>query len=408
MTLFQRTIAERTSLDQQEFLRLIDKYLAGKATEEETALLFGEYKRLQQETAWDEAELGSKNETEEKLLSRLMESIHQKERRVPFYQRSFFKIAAAIFLLISTAFVWLIKAKHAPQGLAETKAAVHVPAVSATTLFLEDGTAILFDKAPDGLLARSANTSFKKQGNQLIVEQLKPGTANDESTEHYNTFITAKGRQCQAVLADGSKVWLNAASSLRFPALFAATERKVDLVGEAYFEVTKSKEKPFRVYAATQLDDGKKGVLVEVLGTHFNINAYDDEAAAKTTLLEGSVKISAAEKAHASGGETAVLTPGQQAEILPAKKSIAIKSVDVDEVIAWKSNLFFFNNADIQTIMRQLSRWYDVEVVFEGSISPRTFSGKINRSLALPTVLKILEQSNIHFRTSGKRIVVGT
>lgn len=393
-------------MDQQEFLRLIDKYLEGKATDEETALLFDHYNQLQQTTTWNEDELGSKEETKARLLSRLMESIHQEERTIPFYQRSAFKMAAAIFLLLSVASVWMIAAKHSNQSIAKRESEA-LPATNAITLFLEDGTAILFDKASNGLLAQSATARYKKQGNKLIVEQVESESTKRDSIAHYSMFIVAKGHQCQAVLADGSKVWLNAASSLRFPDSFMGKSRNVDLVGEAYFEVAKNKEKPFRVYATGQPDSHKEGMLVEVLGTHFNINAYNDEATTRTTLLEGSVKISAAENNQAISGETAVLIPGQQAEILPSKNSIAIKPVDVEEAIAWKANLFLFNNADIQTIIRQLARWYDVDIVLEGSVPLRTFSGKINRSLPLPTVLKILEQSNIHFRTNGKRIVVG-
>jgi ferric-dicitrate binding protein FerR (iron transport regulator) len=227
----------------------------------------------------------------------------------------------------------------------------------------------------------------------------------------HNTVSIPKGCQYKVVLSDGSKVWLNAASSIRFPAVFSGKERRVELTGEAYFEVAKDASKPFRIYVSEGASGAQRGALVEVLGTYFNINAYSDEQVLKTTLLEGSVKVSPLHASTPTIHTSRILIPGQQAQITARSLhsgGIQVQNVDINEVMAWKNNMFNFNRADIQTIMRQIARWYDVEVVYKGAAPVRNFSGKINHSTDLSTVLKILEQSGIRFQLEGKKIIVGS
>lgn len=188
-------------------------------------------------------------------------------------------------------------------------------------------------------------------------------------------------------------MWLNAASSIHFPVVFDGDERRVEITGEVYFEVAKNKQKPFRVAV--------NGTTVEVLGTHFNINSYTDEATINTTLLEGSVKIT-------KGNNQKILIPGQQAQVDEKGGVRMVNNINTGEVVAWKDNFFSFNNTDIKKLMRQLSRWYDVEIIFKGeSDESVTFNGDISRTVNLSTVLKMLELTGeVNFSIEGKKIIV--
>jgi ferric-dicitrate binding protein FerR (iron transport regulator) len=208
----------------------------------------------------------------------------------------------------------------------------------------------------------------------------------------YNTVSTPRGGQYQLTLSDGSKVWLNASSSLRFPTAFPGTERRVEITGEAYFEVAGNESKPFVV------DIAGKGE-VEVLGTQFNINAYEDEPAIKTTLLEGKVKVS-----ESNGSQSSVLKPGQQAQL--ANGIRVMDNVDMEEIMAWKTGWFYFDRQELPAIMRQVSRWYDVDVRYEGRISKKSFSGIVGRDNDIKDVLKIMENAGIRFRIEGSSITV--
>jgi len=191
-------------------------------------------------------------------------------------------------------------------------------------------------------------------------------------------------------LSDGTIVWLNAESSLRFPVAFTGNERKVELTGEAYFEVSHNSKQPFKVMA--------NGETVEDIGTHFNINAYADEPATKTTLLEGAIKVSIA------GGAGVRPSPGQQTALINGH--FTIKAVDPEQTIAWKNDLFDFEHATIPEIMRQASRWYDVDIVYEGSLPDKKFGGTISRNVSASKFLDILKFSGVKFRIDGKKIIV--
>ena len=212
----------------------------------------------------------------------------------------------------------------------------------------------------------------------------------------YNTISTPRGGQYQLVLADGSKVWLNAASTLRFPATFSGTERKVELTGEGYFEVAKNATMPFKVGL-------ENGVEVEVLGTHFNVMSYSDEEQVKTTLVEGKVKV-------LNGENNVMLRPNQQAKFTKSNKSLVVdKDADVNKAIAWKNGLFDFDNDAITDIMRQLARWYDVEIQYSGNIVAQFYTGSIRRQVNISQVLFMLEQAGgVQFKIEGKKIIVKT
>jgi transmembrane sensor len=241
----------------------------------------------------------------------------------------------------------------------------------------------------NGTLLQKGATKITKQGGLLIYND--SGSTNQDAPIVYNTLSTPRGGQYQVVLSDGSKVWLNAASSLHFPTSFTGNQRVVELTGEAYFEVTKNKKKPFFVKVGD--------MQVKVLGTHFNINAYSDESSIKTSLLEGSVKI-------AKGKVTGLLNPGEQAVLDNQNDKVEIKKVNMDEVMAWKNGIFQFDGADLTTIMRDISRWYNVEIVYDGEEPMRRFEGKISRTAQLSDVLKILALSNVKFIVVGNKIIV--
>jgi transmembrane sensor len=302
-------------------------------------------------------------------------------------------VAACIILFISSIAYWLFltPATHkliATANVTDVKQAPIRPGGNHAILTTADGRTIVLDSIENGNIV-NGNSKIKKHGAMLVFGALK--TLKEGSVVTYNTLSTPRGGQYQLVLPDGSKVWLNASSSIHFPTAFVGKERNVELTGEAYFEIAKNKEKPFHVNV--------NGMQVEVLGTHFNVNAYEDEGAIKTSLLEGSVKIK-------RGAVSGLLKPGQQGVLKKNSNNLEIKSADMNEVIAWKNGLFQFDGADIKTIMREIGRWYDVEIEYAGTVPDRRFEGKISRDAQLSDVLKILELSNMKFSVQGKRIVV--
>jgi transmembrane sensor len=252
------------------------------------------------------------------------------------------------------------------------------PGGNKAVLTLADGSTVALDTA--GNLLQQGNTTIRRQ----------PGIIQYEAkTNHqplsFNTLSTPRGGQYQIMLADGSKVWLNAASRLKYPTAFTGKERRVELEGQAYFEIAKNASQPFIVHVNT--------ADIRVLGTSFDVMAYPDEKTTNTTLLEGAVKV--ADK---------VLQPGQQAAV--SGPNISIREVNTDDVIAWKNGYFSFRDADLPAIMRQLSRWYDVTISYQGAIPQGTFSGEIGRTLSLEQALKILEQTRVHFKIEGRQIVI--
>lgn len=304
--------------------------------------------------------------------------------------------AAAVLVLALGIVIYLFSQKGQEARRIVVKPELPVkndalPGGNKAVLTLADGQRIVLDEARNGELIRQGEALVIKLDGLLTYDK-----TGDKGEVLYHTVNTPAGGQYQLILADGSKVWLNSESSLRFPTSFPGTERKVELKGEGYFEVAKHASQPFTV--SVKDPTGKEGAAVKVLGTHFNINAYDDEAAIKTTLLEGLVKLEST-----SGSK--VLKPNQQGQVSSAGVVVA-KDVDIEQVVAWKNGLFNFNNSDLQMVMRQISRWYGVEVVYEGQPEQREFGGEIHRDMNLSQVLKLLETNDVHFRIEGKKLIV--
>ncbi|MDB5199217.1 MAG: anti-FecI sigma factor, FecR [Chitinophagaceae bacterium] len=314
---------------------------------------------------------------------------HAPEQKAKIIFTNWYRVAAAavVVLLLSIGSYFYFNNKKEKQ-IAKTetqknKNDVAAPQSNKAVLTLSDGSTIVLDSAANGTLTQQGNVKVVKTVDGQIVYK------GDATEVRYNTLTVPKGsKPVQLQLADGSNVWLNVASSITYPTAFTGNERKVQITGEGYFEVAHNASMPFVVE--------KNDVSVQVLGTHFNVNSYDDENEIKITLLEGSVKVS-------KGNKTSLIKPGQQAQVA---SEIKIVSADVDEVIGWKNGLFSFSNADLQAVLRQLSRWYDVEISYRGTIPKRVFKGEIQRDLNLSETLNILEKNNVHFTIEGKKIVV--
>lgn len=276
-----------------------------------------------------------------------------------------------------------VKPGDAPMGMREV-----LPGGNKAVLTLSDGSTIDLGAADIGKLATQGTAEvLKREDGQL--DYMHAGQSMTSMV--YNTLQTPRGGQYQITLSDGSKVWLNAASSMHYPVTFSKNERRVEISGEAYFEIAKDPSRPF-IVRINQME-------VQVLGTHFNINAYQDEASIRTTLLEGSVKI------H-TPGEVKEMSPGQQAAFRSGMKLMISNDVNLDETVAWKDGHFQFENSDIQSVMRQLSRWYDMDVRYDGQVK-KHFIGGISRQVNLSKVLSMLEQTGeVSFQIDGKTIIV--
>jgi len=315
-------------------------------------------------------------------------------RRIPFLKRYRWAAAAILILLAGGIYLWQAPAKKPAVAVVQNDVA---PGGNKATLTLAGGRRIILDSAANGSIAQQGNVNIVKLNNGQLVYNLH-GKAGEI---WMNTMTTPVGGQYQLTLPDGTKVWLNAASSITYPSAFTGAERKVSINGEVYFEVAKDKAKPFKVNVNDESE-------IEVLGTGFNVNAYADETAARTTLLEGSVKISG----HAGGRlEQVVIKPGQQAVAqhpgfkMPQQISV-VGDTDVEQAVAWKNGRFNFNGADLHTVMRQLSRWYGITVRYEGNVPDEIFQGELTRDLNLSQVLRILGKMEIKFRIEGKTLVV--
>jgi hypothetical protein len=259
------------------------------------------------------------------------------------------------------------------------------PGTNGAVLTLDGGQKIVLDSVGNRTLAVQSGTRLTNRNGQIIYE----GKTSDETT--FNTLSTSKGKQYQLVLSDGSRVWLNAASSIRYPVAFSGNTRTVEITGEAYFEIAHDPHRPFTLSA--------NGVKVNVLGTSFDINAYSDEPAVRTSLLEGAVQVSTGKMAR-------TLQPGQQAKTDKEGQTQVSSGINTDEIIGWKEGYFAFDNTDLATVMREIARWYDVDIVYKGPVPERRFGGEISRNSNASKVLKILEASNVYFKIDGRKIIV--
>lgn len=372
-------------------LRELFYLLNEKEDQELTHLLEQEWKNEAIDTVFDEAK-------STQLFNTVLDKYKQKQsgsaaggrRRMLLRKLS----VAAAFIIVAIIGVYLAMrptVKDMEQHISHQQVAKDAfPGGDIATLNLGDGKTVILKEIENGTVAVQGNCRITKtQDGLLIYEPL--GSAASKQTAADNILSTPRGGQFQVVLSDGSKVWLNAASSLKYPANFEGTERIVELNGEAYFEVAKNKSIPFKVRSGS--------VDVEVLGTHFNVMAYADEGSQKVTLLEGAVKIR-------SEWSDQVLRPGQQAVLNNQTGAKVLNNVKAADAIAWKNGLFQFDNADIPTIMRAIARWYDLEISYNGAVPAKRFTGKISRDIKASELLTLLRYSGINLEIKEKKIVI--
>lgn len=326
---------------------------------------------------------------EEVVWNKIVNGIHKKvadQPKQPTRLLMLTKLVAAASLIMVVGLVFYLISRSKPlssDGYANDIA----PGGNKAILKLSNGKQIILTGVKTGMLANESNVSINKSGDGTIVYNSDNQTNAAVDSETFNVMETPKGGKYTIGLADGTKITLNAASSLKFPVSFKGAERMVELTGEAYFEVAKDKKHPFIVKS------GKE--RIQVLGTQFNVNNYADEGSVKTTLLEGSVMIN----------DKTILKPGEQAVFSIA--GLRVNQVDTELAVAWKNNKFMFERARIQDIMKMVERWYDVEVIYEGEIPRDEFGGSVSRFDKVSKVLNILELTgNVHFRIEGRRIIV--
>ncbi len=370
---------------------LVNKYLKGKVSPEESRLLekwflndLKNSKALPDKKRIEEAD--------QRISAHLMNHIGGGFKPEVKVRRMWPRIAAAasVILCLSYGAFFFLHKSAAERLLAQNQVNDIAPGGNKAILTLSSGRIINLTSGQDGTIATDGDETINKKKNDTISYR-NTATGNYKELV-YNTITTPRGGQWPVIiLPDGSKAILDAASSIKFPVNFIGNDRRVAITGQVYFEVVHNAAKPFKVDV--------KGQTIEDIGTHFNINAYDDEPSVKTTLLEGGIKIT-------KGSTVAIIKPGQQATTTMGDNTIKVDNANMEEAIAWKNGLFMFKGADMQTVMRQLSRWYNVDIVYEGAVPRRTFNGDMHRNLKASQVLDVLSFYNVQFKIDGKKIIV--
>lgn len=398
-----------------ELLKLLRKYLQGKSSKSESAFVDKYYDYFEKE-----ADYVSKltNEEQNKLGKELLEGSWKKASSArtltPLRSYYWMRMAASVAVILSIGSGLFYISRNIFTKETVTENIINpgnqiLPGGNKAILTLADNSTVILDSAQNGLITNQGNTQIVK----LADGQLSYDAGKEKDSQiKYNTISTPVGGQYQLTLSDGTKVWLNAASSIRFPVAFSGKARNVFITGEVYFEVN-----PVSSNASTikgnkgnvpfLVDVAGKGI-VKVLGTHFNINSYSDEEAVETTLLEGRVSLTPAIAGRGKEPSPVMIIPGQQVLLHSDGMIQYNNNVNLEKVVAWKNGYFYFSSSSLQEVMSQMARWYSVEVVFEGKIISERFSGKIQRDLNLSEALKILEVNNIKFRIEGKKIFVGS
>ncbi|WP_126243849.1 FecR family protein [Chitinophaga rhizosphaerae] len=375
-------------LSKNEFIALYEKSLRGECTPREQELL----RSYKDDFEWVDGQWDDALQ-QESVYARLQDSISREEKVKRLFPWKKLAAAAAVLLAAGAAF-FLLRPHQRNAPLADKTVAVDsvqqhiVPGSNKAVLILGDGSEIALGDAGSGQIARQGGALVQKTADGQIIYS---GDGEVPAEPVFHTIAIPRGGQYDLTLPDGTRIWLNAASRLRFPAVFDGPERTVELDGEAYFEVARNERQPFRVKA--------RGLEVDVLGTHFNVMAYADEPAIQTTLLEGKVRLS-------GGGAAVVLKPGQQGRFTEGQR-IQVRSADLEQAMAWKNGMFVFNDEPLPSIMRKISRWYDVDVRFRDPGTTISFAGSISRFKNVQDVLHMLSLTGtVQFRVEGNTIQV--
>lgn len=394
------------NIDKDEFWKILERYRSGRASQEEERFIHAYYELFETE---DDG-LGSLTEREREqikngifgeLQTKIKEDSENRfmRSRIARYAGA---AAAVLILTFSIGFYFYnekLAGPKADHSIARVAAGKISPGGNKAILTLDNGAAIVLDNTEEGLVARQGDTKINKTAEGQVEYQagLNDGENGRSGVPCFNTITTPRGGQYRLRLQDGTDVWLNSASSIRFPVAFAPGKRVVEITGEAYFEVAKmitGNRAPFIVRSA--------GQEVEVLGTHFNINAYEDEGGTRTSLLEGSIRVK-----NAGGTSGKVLLPGQQSFVGRGGSRVEVQDdADMEAAVAWKNGYFKFDRQSLPEIMRQVSRWYDVDVEYAGQVPEDVYMGKIRRSGEVSGVLRILRLSGVNFKIEGRKIIV--
>lgn len=404
--------------DKKRLTYLLQKYLHNTISDEETNELFKFIREARQHEVLKEQiiDVFSQAHAEEdtgvmdwdamfsRLTGKTEKGKNKSIRKIVIWKRV---AAAVLILVVGSLGVYVLRDKkmerHRLAGEVFEKVDLQ-PGGNKAILTLGNGSKIILDSSRNGLLSFQNGTKIVKDSSGLLRYSIASNAKGQRARGNvpYNTITTPRGGQYEVVLPDGSRVWLNAASSLKFPTAFEGDKREVTMTGEAYFEISSLQTSsgggavvPFIVHAPSSSGD----VAIKVLGTHFNVMAYEDEEAVKTTLIEGAVRVS-------KGRKDLLLKPGQEASVKQNGEMELMKNVNVMQASAWKNNLFWFENSDVEEVMKQLSRWYDVDIVIEGEI-PDLFTGSIPRSLSFSRVFEVLQQTgSIHYKIENDKTIV--
>ncbi|WP_343674262.1 FecR domain-containing protein [Chitinophaga sp.] len=375
-------------MSDEEIIHLIHKYRSGTLTEAEELAFFSWYAEVEADPFHRILQQAGEVDyvpASPAFLSAMEERLQHKPtvvRKMPFLRRA---AAAAAIVVLGAAGWWALKTHNRPlQPPVAAKVNDVQPGKNGAVLTLANGQVIALDSTGNGVIANQNGTTVTLNNGSLSYN------ADKAAAVSYNMIHTPNARQFKLVLPDGTTVWLNAGSSLKYPTAFTGRERIVAINGEAFFDVAKDAGHPFVVEVANQMK-------IQVLGTQFNINSYTDESQIKATLIQGSIRVN-------KGATAVVLQPGQQAQV---DDGITVNShINTAQVTAWKDGVFNFDDLGVEAVMRQLARWYDIEVVYEQGIPPTRFYGEIGRNLSLAQVLEGLKLSGVHFRIEGKRLIV--
>ena len=395
----------------EHIIALWERYLSNRATPGEVDALF----QLVKDTG-DELNYRYVKEAEQRLQQKdaapvvipewMLRSILKEAppagvamAKIRYLQRWYWAAAAVIILLgIGVFYLYQQPKESVPPIATRLPDAILALATNRAMITLADGSTVFLDSIGNGQLTRQGSVKLVKLANGKIAYQTADGSPDsyrDLKGPQYNTLTNPKGsRVIDMVLSDGSHVWLNAGSSITYPVAFAGTERKVELKGEGYFEVAKDPSKKFIVQAGE--------IKTEVLGTHFNVNAYGDEQDTRVTLLEGRVKVS--DTRHPVSG---ILKPGQQATLRQAQGDIVVSKPDLDQVMAWRNGVFDLNHQSIAAVMQQVGNWYDVQIVYPSGVPVVELYGEIGRDLSLAQVIQALRVLGVTCRSEGRKLIVG-
>lgn len=380
-------------MDKKSFFDLAEKIGTGVATEQEITLFHHWYESFQEEGHEWLDEMGDRDKIENEIFFRIRNQINGGKLNSSGWQISRKIAAAVLLLLISAGAVYFVSYNKASGTQPELVIKDDVqPGGDKAILTLGDGVQIILDGTMTGVVANEGNIAVENSGEGMVTywvgEDLSEMGAHEVT---YNTISTPQGGQYKVRLPDETEVWLNSLSSIRFPTRFSDEFRKVEITGEVYFQVTNQENQPFMVYSGNQ--------YIEVLGTEFNVQAYSDESFIRTTLVEGAVRV-------VSDNEAVSVKPGYQV-VNQKNAGLEVRKVDTDMVTAWKDGLFQFWDTDLEEVMRQLSRWYGIEVNYVTAAEGGAFTGFISRNVTISNVLRMMEEAgNVKFGLEGKEVFV--